>query len=337
MSAAGALDSRVEEKLNARVPRPSPGFARAIALAAIRETFEETGLAIGVSDYGAPEDPPSRRLDPVRRDGRLSSARRHRLSRPRDHAARPPQALRRALSRRSTRAPSPGASRASSIRKPNSSISSGRRSTKRARWTCPTSPVSRSTISSRRWKAVSTAAGRGPSIASCAASACVRSCSELMPHARPGSEPSGELDQGEMIGPGGAVRAVVAADDDVEQFDHDLAVDYRQMIEREAAMFERGNQRLALGVEAGHVAVDERPPYPGVQARQSARQPIVAKKLRIGGKEPVEYERLGPLLQTVEALGRVGRRHGGDPLRLLPDANPAVMQSESSLTLIRHG
>ncbi len=58
MSAAGALDSRVEEKLNARVPRPSPGFARAIALAAIRETFEETGLALGVSDYGAPEDPP---------------------------------------------------------------------------------------------------------------------------------------------------------------------------------------------------------------------------------------------------------------------------------------
>jgi 8-oxo-dGTP pyrophosphatase MutT (NUDIX family) len=58
MSAAGALDPHVEEKLNARVPRPSPGFARAIALAAIRETFEETGLALGVSDYGAPSDAP---------------------------------------------------------------------------------------------------------------------------------------------------------------------------------------------------------------------------------------------------------------------------------------
>jgi len=58
MCVAGALDSHVEEKLNARVPRPSPGFARAIALAAIRETFEETGLALGVSDYGAPVDPP---------------------------------------------------------------------------------------------------------------------------------------------------------------------------------------------------------------------------------------------------------------------------------------
>ena len=58
MAAAGALDSVVEEKLNRRVTRPSPAFARAIALAAIRETFEETGLAIGVAEYGAPERPP---------------------------------------------------------------------------------------------------------------------------------------------------------------------------------------------------------------------------------------------------------------------------------------
>jgi 8-oxo-dGTP pyrophosphatase MutT (NUDIX family) len=58
MAAAGALEAHVEEKLNSRVRRPSPNFARALALAAIRETFEETGLAIGVSDYGAPENPP---------------------------------------------------------------------------------------------------------------------------------------------------------------------------------------------------------------------------------------------------------------------------------------
>ena len=58
MAAAGALDAHVEEKLNARVRRPSPGFARALALAAIRETFEETGLAIGVSGHGAPDNPP---------------------------------------------------------------------------------------------------------------------------------------------------------------------------------------------------------------------------------------------------------------------------------------
>jgi 8-oxo-dGTP pyrophosphatase MutT (NUDIX family) len=59
MSAAGALHPDVEAKLQARVHRPSPGFARAIALAAIRETFEETGIAIGVSDYGTPHNPPS--------------------------------------------------------------------------------------------------------------------------------------------------------------------------------------------------------------------------------------------------------------------------------------
>jgi 8-oxo-dGTP pyrophosphatase MutT (NUDIX family) len=59
MAAAGALDPAVEEKLNLRVARPSPSFARAIALAAIRETFEETGIAIGVGDCGAFKDPPA--------------------------------------------------------------------------------------------------------------------------------------------------------------------------------------------------------------------------------------------------------------------------------------
>ena len=58
MAAVGALDPAVEEKLNVRVRRPSPGFARALALAAIRETFEETGLAIGLSGHGAPDNPP---------------------------------------------------------------------------------------------------------------------------------------------------------------------------------------------------------------------------------------------------------------------------------------
>ena len=42
-----------------RTRRTSPEFARALALAAIRETFEETGLALGVTDRGAPESPPA--------------------------------------------------------------------------------------------------------------------------------------------------------------------------------------------------------------------------------------------------------------------------------------
>ncbi len=57
MSVAAALDPHVEDKLNARVRRPSPAFARALALAAIRETFEETGLAIGVEAAAGADAP----------------------------------------------------------------------------------------------------------------------------------------------------------------------------------------------------------------------------------------------------------------------------------------
>lgn len=55
MVAAGALDPVVEQRLMARVQRPSSQRARALALAAIRETFEETGLLLGTKDYGPPE------------------------------------------------------------------------------------------------------------------------------------------------------------------------------------------------------------------------------------------------------------------------------------------
>ena len=58
MCCAGALDSVIEEKLLARVQRPSVSRGRALALAAIRETFEETGLAIGTKEYGTPEEAP---------------------------------------------------------------------------------------------------------------------------------------------------------------------------------------------------------------------------------------------------------------------------------------
>jgi 8-oxo-dGTP pyrophosphatase MutT (NUDIX family) len=58
MNVAGPLDAEVEAKLLTRTPRASPGYARALALAAIRETFEETGLALGLTDRGAPANPP---------------------------------------------------------------------------------------------------------------------------------------------------------------------------------------------------------------------------------------------------------------------------------------
>lgn len=55
MRVAGTLDAMCEARLSARVWRPSPGKPRALALAAIRETFEETGLMLGTSDYGPPD------------------------------------------------------------------------------------------------------------------------------------------------------------------------------------------------------------------------------------------------------------------------------------------
>jgi 8-oxo-dGTP pyrophosphatase MutT (NUDIX family) len=58
MSVAGPLDPNVAAKLLEKTRHSSPDFARALALAALRETFEETGLALGVSDCGAPQNPP---------------------------------------------------------------------------------------------------------------------------------------------------------------------------------------------------------------------------------------------------------------------------------------
>ncbi|MBU3730660.1 MAG: NUDIX hydrolase [Beijerinckiaceae bacterium] len=55
MSASGMLHPIVEEKLLKRVQRPTLSRARALGLAAIRETFEETGLMIGTREHGAPE------------------------------------------------------------------------------------------------------------------------------------------------------------------------------------------------------------------------------------------------------------------------------------------
>jgi 8-oxo-dGTP pyrophosphatase MutT (NUDIX family) len=58
MNVMGALDEHSERRLMARVQRPSLQRARALALAAIRETFEETGLLLGSKDAGAPDSPP---------------------------------------------------------------------------------------------------------------------------------------------------------------------------------------------------------------------------------------------------------------------------------------
>lgn len=58
MAVAAPLSALAEERLMKRVQRPSASRARALALSAIRETFEETGLVLGVRDHGTPEAPP---------------------------------------------------------------------------------------------------------------------------------------------------------------------------------------------------------------------------------------------------------------------------------------
>jgi 8-oxo-dGTP pyrophosphatase MutT (NUDIX family) len=57
MPASGELPPRVEEALAARVVRSTPGRGRALAMTAIRETFEETGLAIGRKAEALPAGP----------------------------------------------------------------------------------------------------------------------------------------------------------------------------------------------------------------------------------------------------------------------------------------
>ncbi|MGO4571061.1 NUDIX hydrolase [Microvirga sp. 2TAF3] len=59
MSVVGMLHPRAEQALMARVTRPSSQRSRALALAAIRETFEETGILLGTKEYGGPDSAPA--------------------------------------------------------------------------------------------------------------------------------------------------------------------------------------------------------------------------------------------------------------------------------------
>jgi 8-oxo-dGTP pyrophosphatase MutT (NUDIX family) len=57
MPVFGALDTESERRLEARTVRPSLTRSRALALAAIRETCEETGLLLGTREAGSPPSP----------------------------------------------------------------------------------------------------------------------------------------------------------------------------------------------------------------------------------------------------------------------------------------
>ena len=54
MPVAASLDPRMEAKLLMHIRRPSAARAQALALAAVRETFEETGLLLGKKSETAP-------------------------------------------------------------------------------------------------------------------------------------------------------------------------------------------------------------------------------------------------------------------------------------------
>jgi 8-oxo-dGTP pyrophosphatase MutT (NUDIX family) len=54
MAASAHLDPRVEKRLMQRAQRASAGSARALVMAAIRETFEETGILLGFPKEHAP-------------------------------------------------------------------------------------------------------------------------------------------------------------------------------------------------------------------------------------------------------------------------------------------
>jgi 8-oxo-dGTP pyrophosphatase MutT (NUDIX family) len=57
MSAVSELHPDTQKKLNERVATPSPAYARAFALAAVREMAEETGLLLGVARDAPPVTP----------------------------------------------------------------------------------------------------------------------------------------------------------------------------------------------------------------------------------------------------------------------------------------
>ena len=69
MPVMGALNPRAEAALSARVTRPARHLGRALALASIRETFEETGLMLGTKDYGVPADVPEGPWEAFREHG----------------------------------------------------------------------------------------------------------------------------------------------------------------------------------------------------------------------------------------------------------------------------
>ena len=128
----------LEKLMVAMKGTPSQARARALALAAVRETFEEAGLLIG-TPLGAGRRAEGADLAGLLRHRLPPGARPPDVLRARHHAARPPAPLRHALLLRAGRGhrPQDRRSRTGSCR-----TSNGIRSPRRARSSCPTSRAS---------------------------------------------------------------------------------------------------------------------------------------------------------------------------------------------------
>ena len=87
MSSISDLHPDIQAKLNIRVASPGADFARALALTAIRETAEETGLLLGVR-RGSARTRCTLLLLPIRRPGRRVRVR-QRMATERRSAERP--------------------------------------------------------------------------------------------------------------------------------------------------------------------------------------------------------------------------------------------------------
>ena len=98
MNIAGPLDARVEARLLKGRAGSDPSFARALALAAIRETFEETGHVVGTARLRRPGASARRlaRLCRAQMPARSAGAAFHR---PRHHPAHAAEAFRHPLLR----------------------------------------------------------------------------------------------------------------------------------------------------------------------------------------------------------------------------------------------
>ena len=93
MPIAAPLHERDIARLMQRVRRPSAAKAAAFALAAVRETYEETGLMLGVRRASRPghrRQNPARRLGGLCQGRRAARSRRHAFHRPRHHPAKRP-------------------------------------------------------------------------------------------------------------------------------------------------------------------------------------------------------------------------------------------------------